>query len=204
MRSPDLAHWEHCPIAIMPTPGSYDGAGCWSGSVVIHNGVPTMMYSGVADMTLFRADDDLPPSDRQRIPQGYYHEFVLEIDQETQCIATSDDSMTTWDKHPANPVIPSIPEDLDLIGFRDPFSVERRRRALVHAARLRHQEGGWRSIALPLTRPDRMGIPKSAVYRRSDRERYQLGMSQFSRLGREAHAGRLASWPSDLLAWGLC
>ncbi len=121
VRSPDLAHWEHCPVAIMPTPGSYDGAGCWSGSVVIQNGLPTMMYSGVADMTLFSADDDLPPSDRQRIPQGYYHEFMLEIDQETQCVATSRDGMITWEKHHANPVIPSTPAGLDLIGFRDPF-----------------------------------------------------------------------------------
>lgn len=120
-RSPDLVHWEHCPIAIMPTPGAYDGAGCWSGSVVIHNGVPHMLYSGVADMTLWSIDDDIPPSDRQRIPQGYYHEFLLEIDQETQCIATSSDNLQTWDKHPANPVIPAIPDGLDLIGFRDPF-----------------------------------------------------------------------------------
>ena len=99
-RSPDLVHWEHCPIAIMPTPRSYDGAGCWSGSVVIHNGVPTMMYSGVADMTLWSVDDDIPASDRQRIPQGYYDEFPLDIDQETQCIATSSDNLQTWEKHP--------------------------------------------------------------------------------------------------------
>ena len=121
VRSPDLVHWEHCPIAIMPTPGDYDGAGCWSGSVVIHNGVPHMLYSGVADMTLWSIEDDIPPSDRQRIPQGYYHEFLLEIDQETQCIATSSDNLLTWDKHAANPVIPAIPDGLDLIGFRDPF-----------------------------------------------------------------------------------
>ena len=121
VRSPDLVHWEHCPIALMPSPDSYDGAGCWSGSVVIHNGLPTMMYSGVADMTLWSADDDLPPSDRQRIPQGYYHEFVLEIDQETQCIATSKDNLQTWQKQSANPVIPAIPDGMDLIGFRDPF-----------------------------------------------------------------------------------
>jgi beta-fructofuranosidase len=120
-RSPDLVNWEHCPIAIMPTPGGYDGAGCWSGSVVIHDGRPHMMYSGVADMTLWSVDDDIPPSGRQRIPQGYYDEFLLEIDQETQCIATSSDGMQTWDKHSANPVIPAIPADLDLIGFRDPF-----------------------------------------------------------------------------------
>ncbi len=120
-RSPDLVNWEHCPIAIMPTAGGYDGAGCWSGSVVIHDGLPHMLYSGVADMTLWSIDDDIPPSDRQRIPQGYYDEFLLEIDQETQCIATSSDGMLTWNKHPANPVIPAIPAGFDLIGFRDPF-----------------------------------------------------------------------------------
>ena len=121
VRSPDLVQWEHCPIAIMPSPGGYDGAGCWSGSVVIHEGVPTMLYSGVADMTLWSIDDDIPPSERQRIPQGYYDEFLLEIDQETQCLATSSDNMLTWEKHAANPVIPAIPTGLDLIGFRDPF-----------------------------------------------------------------------------------
>ena len=121
VRSRDLVNWEHCPIAMMPTPGSYDGAGCWSGSVVIHDGKPHMMYSAVADMTLWSVDDDIPPSERQRIPQGYYDEFLLEIDQETQCIATSGDGMRTWQKHPANPVIPAIPPRLDLIGFRDPF-----------------------------------------------------------------------------------
>ncbi len=120
-RSPDLVHWEHCPIAMMPMPDSYDGAGVWSGSVVIHDGVPTMMYSGVANLTLYSRDDDLPASDKQRIPQGYYDEFILEIDRETQCIATSDDSLQTWQKHPANPVIPNTPPGLDLIGFRDPF-----------------------------------------------------------------------------------
>ncbi len=121
VRSWDLVHWEHRPIAIMPTPESYDSAGVWSGSVVIHNGTPTMMYSGVGNLTLYSSDDDLPPSDKQRIPQGYYHEFVLEIDREVQCIATSTDGLETWEKHPANPVIATTPAGLDLIGFRDPF-----------------------------------------------------------------------------------
>lgn len=120
-RSPDLIHWEHCPIAIMPSPGSYDGAGCWSGSVVVQDGIPTMLYSAVADMTLYEASEDLPPTNRQRIPQGYYDEFLLEIDQETQCLATSSDGLRTWQKHPANPVIPKPPPDLNVIGFRDPF-----------------------------------------------------------------------------------
>ncbi|NIA12544.1 MAG: hypothetical protein GWP08_00590 [Nitrospiraceae bacterium] len=39
---------------------------------------------------------------------------------EVQCIATSDDGMRTWTKHPGNPVIPERPRD-GLQGFRDPF-----------------------------------------------------------------------------------
>ena len=120
-RSPDLVHWQHCPIAMMPTPGSYDGAGVWSGSVVIHNGTPTMMYSAVANLDLHLRDEAPPQSDRQQIPQGYSDEYILEVDRETQCIATSADGLQTWQKHPANPVIASPPPGLDWIGFRDPF-----------------------------------------------------------------------------------
>ncbi|MFN8453347.1 MAG: glycoside hydrolase family 32 protein [Anaerolineae bacterium] len=121
VRSRDLVYWEHRPIAIMPTPQSYDSAGIWSGSIVVHNGTPTMMYSGVAKLNLYSRDDDLPPSDKQRIPQGYYHEFILEIEREVQCIATSSDGLESWEKHPANPVIGATPPGLDLIGFRDPY-----------------------------------------------------------------------------------
>ena len=40
-RSPDLVQWEHCPVALAPSPGGTDGAGCWSGSVVIHDACHT-------------------------------------------------------------------------------------------------------------------------------------------------------------------
>lgn len=39
---------------------------------------------------------------------------------EVQCLATSDDDLRTWRKHPANPVIAARPRE-DLEGFRDPF-----------------------------------------------------------------------------------
>jgi beta-fructofuranosidase len=42
------------------------------------------------------------------------------VQPEVQCIATSEDGMRTWTKHPANPVIGKRPRD-DLQGFRDPF-----------------------------------------------------------------------------------
>src|SRR4051794_26935668 len=47
--SADLAHWEHLPIALSPTPGTVDGDGCYSGCAVDHDGVPTIIYSGNRD-----------------------------------------------------------------------------------------------------------------------------------------------------------
>ncbi len=45
--SRDLVHWEHLPIALEPTPYGPDADGCWSGCAVVHDGVPTLFYSGV-------------------------------------------------------------------------------------------------------------------------------------------------------------
>ena len=45
--SADLAHWEHHPVALAPTPGGPDEAGCWSGCVVDDDGVPTAVYTSV-------------------------------------------------------------------------------------------------------------------------------------------------------------
>ncbi len=39
--SPDMVHWRHEPIALAPTPGGADSEGCFSGSAVVFNGVPT-------------------------------------------------------------------------------------------------------------------------------------------------------------------
>ncbi len=87
--SEDLVHWTDLPIALAPTPDSPDQDGCFSGCIVINDGVPTIIYTGV------RGDAQLP------------------------CLATSDDDdLVTWWKDPRNPVI-TAPPDLDLIGFRD-------------------------------------------------------------------------------------
>jgi len=45
--SEDLVNWEHLPIALMPTPDSVDKDGVFSGSTVISDGVPTIIYTGV-------------------------------------------------------------------------------------------------------------------------------------------------------------
>jgi len=43
------------------------------------------------------------------------------VHPETQCLATSEDGLITWQKHPGNPVIAAPPPGLDTTGFRDPF-----------------------------------------------------------------------------------
>jgi len=87
--SADLVHWADLPIALSPTPGGPDADGCWSGCIVNNGGVPTMMYTGVR-------------SGAQR-----------------PCLATSDDGLLTWRKHPGNPVIAAPPAGVDAVDFRD-------------------------------------------------------------------------------------
>lgn len=43
----DLVHWEHLPVALEPTPGSYDKDGIFSGCSVEKDGVPYILYTGV-------------------------------------------------------------------------------------------------------------------------------------------------------------
>lgn len=47
--SRDLLHWEEQPIALAPRPGGVDAVGCWSGSMLFDEGVPTLLYTAVAD-----------------------------------------------------------------------------------------------------------------------------------------------------------
>lgn len=48
----DLVHWRDHPIALAPTPGGPDAAGCWSGCAVDNNGTPTFLYTGVSPQTV--------------------------------------------------------------------------------------------------------------------------------------------------------
>jgi beta-fructofuranosidase len=93
--SNDLIHWQDLPIAIAPTPDTYDQDGIYSGCAVDHDGVPTIFYTGT------------------RGPRN---------DIQVQCVATSNDNLLTWRKHPQNPVIAQIPEiSGQTRDFRDPF-----------------------------------------------------------------------------------
>ena len=59
--SKDLVHWTDLPIALAPTPGGPDEGGCWTGCTVDHDGVPTIMYTGVQPQTqcIARSTDDM-------------------------------------------------------------------------------------------------------------------------------------------------
>jgi beta-fructofuranosidase len=93
--SEDLVHWMDFPIALAPTPGGPDETGIFSGCAVDDNGVPTVIYTGVA---------------------GERHDI------QTQCIATSHDDLLTWQKYAHNPVLSSPPEEAGQTrDFRDPF-----------------------------------------------------------------------------------
>lgn len=45
MTSPDLYRWTEMPVALIPEPGP-DSEGCWSGSVIDHDGQLTIFYTG--------------------------------------------------------------------------------------------------------------------------------------------------------------
>jgi beta-fructofuranosidase len=91
--SRDLVHWEHLPVALAPTPGTYDERGCWSGCAVDNDGTPVIIYTGV---------------------RGEQHE------QQCTCVAFGDAQLRTLTKHPGNPVLPDLPAGLDLVQYRDP------------------------------------------------------------------------------------
>jgi beta-fructofuranosidase len=87
--SNDLIHWNDLPIALAPEPGSPRDDGCWSGVAVNDHGIPTLIYTEV------RGGVQLP------------------------YVAIGSDDLTTWRKHPRNPVIAGPPEGVNVPGFRD-------------------------------------------------------------------------------------
>ncbi|HVO41774.1 MAG TPA: glycoside hydrolase family 32 protein [Aggregatilineales bacterium] len=92
--SQDLIHWTDLSVALAPTPGGPDEAGCFSGCAV-NNGLPTLVYTGTRGT-------------RQEI--------------QTQCLATSQDNLLTWQKYAGNPVLSAVPaESGQAADFRDPF-----------------------------------------------------------------------------------
>ena len=102
--SPDMVHWQHLPVALAPTKGGPDEEGCFSGSAVVFDGVPTFLYTGVKSVSLPEAT----------LSDGH-NNF-----RETQCLATSDDTELRTLKKLPQPVLPAPPPGLAITGFRDP------------------------------------------------------------------------------------
>ena len=106
--SPDMIHWKHLPVALAPTPGGPDSEGCFTGTCVLHNGTPTLIYTGVQNMPPERIEAEATIRDG-------HNNF-----KETQLYATSSDpELRTWIKRPT-PVIPAPPPSMKVTGFRDP------------------------------------------------------------------------------------
>jgi len=106
--SPDMIHWHHLPVALAPTPSGPDSEGCFTGTCVLHDGVPTLIYTGVQTMPPDRVEAEATLRDG-------HNNF-----KETQLYATSaDPELRTWTKRPA-PVIPAPPPGMKVTGFRDP------------------------------------------------------------------------------------
>lgn len=58
--SQDLLHWDHLPIALTPTPGGPDKDGCFSGCMVMDDGKPVIVYTGVnPQVQCLATSDDL-------------------------------------------------------------------------------------------------------------------------------------------------
>ncbi len=102
--SPDMVHWRHLPVALAPTPGGPDSAGCFTGTAAVQNGRVELMYTGVRAVPVNQATikDGHPPL------------------RESQCLAVAaDPQLKTWTKLP-KPVIADPPPGLQVNGFRDP------------------------------------------------------------------------------------
>lgn len=88
--STDLVNWHYLPIALAPDPDGPDRDGCYSGATVVHEGVPTLVYTGVRE--------------RRQLP----------------CLAMSgDEDLATWTTNQCNPVVGETAPDLPTTIFRD-------------------------------------------------------------------------------------
>ena len=102
--SPDMLHWTHLPLAMMPTPDSPDSYGCFSGSALHADNRVYFVYTGTK----------LGPKELATIRDG--EDKIVE----SQCLAWSDDpKLIKWTREPY-PIVPTPPPGMKITGFRDP------------------------------------------------------------------------------------
>ena len=108
-RSRDLVHWEHLPIALVP---SYDNdeTHCYSGCATVNaQGQPLAFYTSVA--------------------LGHDNEGKVVQTRPCQQWAAVSDDWITWRKHPGNPMLPPQADFRD--DWRDPFFFRHEGRAFI-------------------------------------------------------------------------
>jgi beta-fructofuranosidase len=96
--SEDLVTWEHLPIALSPHEVGIDDGGCWSGGVIQKKKEIMLFYTAAP------AEDKHDPFANRSV-----------------CLAVGTPDLVRWQKHPKNPVIPSLPSDSKLCAVRDPI-----------------------------------------------------------------------------------
>lgn len=105
--SKDLVHWKNLGIALAPTRDGPDKDGCWNGSAVIHNGIPTIVYTGATWSQ---------ESERAARAQG----FVPERQMVAVAADPRDPDLLRWTRIPQDPVLSAPPQGIHAVGWRDP------------------------------------------------------------------------------------
>ena len=105
--STDMVHWKNLGIAVAPTPGGPDKNGCWTGSAVVVNGVPTIIYTGGT----WSAESERAERAKGIIPERQLVAIAAD---------PNDPDLIKWNKIPENPVLEAPPEGIKAVGWRDP------------------------------------------------------------------------------------
>lgn len=125
VRSPDLAHWEHLPIALAPS-GERGEAEVWSGCCAVTGaGQPVIFYTSIAA-------------------------GKSALEHAEQWAATSDDDLLHWQKLPANPVLSEAAHGgTKIYDWRDPFIFQESGRTfMVLGGSLNRSEGGQAVVVI--------------------------------------------------------
>jgi sucrose-6-phosphate hydrolase SacC (GH32 family) len=161
VRSRDLAHWEHVPIALWPSKELGEDH-VFSGCAVLAEGQPMIFYTSIG-----RGKD-----------AGIHAE---------QWAALGSEDLLTWRKHPANPILTeALHGDVKVYDWRDPFHFEHAgRHYLVLGGNLNQAKGGQAVVLLyealngELTKWSYRGI----LFRHPDPQVKDIECPNFFRLG---------------------
>ncbi|EFN52585.1 hypothetical protein CHLNCDRAFT_58794 [Chlorella variabilis] len=116
--SSDLVHWEHLPPALVPTPGTLDADGCFSGR---HGWLAASMHGGVGQglpaLPLLRCNLEAGP-----LPPPEHDLGMVWVESQLAAVPEDpgDELLVRWRKI-ESPFLHLPPGDMQLTGWRDPF-----------------------------------------------------------------------------------